>query len=105
VVDELGDESRGQGIVEDDGIPMLLVHVIAGDDGLIFFPELKGPVGIALEVHPALVVFESEGGEHLAEDLVDEGVGAEGGLLRDLWKGQDVGAAVVDGKVHWWFLT
>ena len=53
MLDEFADEFRGHGTVEDEGVPVLLVHVPAGFDGLV-------------------LIHDAASGEHRAADVVNE---------------------------------
>ena len=52
-----------------NGVPMRLVHVIAGHYGLVFFPQLNGPLRVALQVDCRRLAFGREQRKHLAADL------------------------------------
>ena len=100
VVDEFADEAGGEGTVENEGIPVAFVHVVAGEDGGVFVAEFDGAVGIAFEVEACGEFAGSGEGEHFSADFEDEGIGAEGGGLF----GSGHGEGVVDdvGEVHGW---
>ena len=100
VVHQFGDEGGGQGAIEPEGVPVLFVHVVAGNDGVVFVAEFDGAIGIALEIHAAFVVIEGEGGEHFAEDFINEDVRAERCFFGDAGFGEHVAAAVIDGEGH-----
>jgi len=98
VVDEFADEFGRDGAIEDEGVPVALVHVVAGEDGRVFIAEFDGAVGVAFEVEACGEFAGSGEGEHFSADLEDEGIGAEGcGLF-----GTGHGEGVVDdvGEVH-----
>ena len=98
MVDEFADESGGDGAVEDDGVPVALAHVVAGGDGGVLGAEEFGAVGIALQVDARGEVVGDGEGEHLAGDLVNEDVGAEGGGFFRAGLGEETGDGV--GEVH-----
>ena len=101
MVDEIGDEICGEGAVEDEGVPVFFIHVVAGKDGVVFVAEFERTFGVAFEIHAAFLVVESESGEHFSEDFINEDFGTEGGFFGDFVHGEHVGAAVVDGEFHW----
>jgi hypothetical protein len=50
VVDQFADQGLRQRTIEHDGVPVPLVHVVAGEDGGVFVAEGEGAIGLALEV-------------------------------------------------------
>ena len=78
VVDELSDQLRWHGAIEQDGVPVLLVHVVAGNDAFVFLAKGDRAFGVAFQIHARGELIRHRRGEHLAADLVNEHVGAEG---------------------------
>ena len=76
--DQFADEGGGEGAIQEDGVPVALVHVVAGEDGVLFLPEGDGAVGVALEVHAGRVFLRGGEGEELAVDFEDKDVRSEG---------------------------
>lgn len=99
VGDEVAEKRGRQGAVDEDGVPVALVHVVAGADGFVAVAEGDGAGGVAFEVHSGRIVGGIGEGEDFAADFVDEDLGAEGGGFF----GTGEGEAEVDGfrKVHW----
>lgn len=100
VHDEFGDERWRKGAVEPEGVPVLFAHVISRKNRLILIAKFDGAIWIALEIHPAFLVFESEGGEHLPQDFVNKNIGPKGIFLGDRRFGEQVAAAVIGGEGH-----
>jgi hypothetical protein len=104
VLDELADELGRHGTVEDEGVPVLLVHVPAGFDGLVLVAKLQGALGIALQVDAGGVVLRHGDGEELATDFVHEGFRSK--RLRFLGGGEaeakvdDIGEVHEEAKTH-----
>lgn len=69
MLDHLLEVRVGDGLVELDGVPVALVCVIAGADGLVPGPKLERPRGIALEGDAPGLPGEKNESEHLVPDL------------------------------------
>jgi len=67
VADEGAEELRWEVLIEEQGIPVLLIEVEAWYDGRVSSSEILGSVGIALEREPRLAPLWS----HDSEDAID----------------------------------
>lgn len=92
-------ENEGGGeFFEVEGIPVALVHVVAGDHGFVAVAEEFVFGGIAFEVENPLAVFFSDEGEHFPADFIYQGVRAERRFLRAAGEGAEGGGHIV--SVH-----
>lgn len=98
MLDEFADEFRGHGTVEDEGVPVLLVHVPAGFDGLILVTKLQRALGITLQVDAGRMVLGNGDGEELAADFINERLGSK--RLRFLSAGEAEAEVDDIGEVH-----
>ena len=89
--------------VEDDGIPVAFVHMVAGEHGGIVLPQDFRLERIALEVQPQRFLVGGDQGEHLAAHLEDQGGGVEGEVFDGAVLGGEVGAE--GGEVHFGVLS
>ena len=91
VIAEFADESGLEAAIEDEGVPMALVHVIAWENGVVLGTERDGAIRITFEVGAAcldaVVYFKTEGGEHLASHFINKHFRTKGRLFRDGWSG------------------
>ena len=85
---QLSNEGRRETSVEDDRIPMLLVHVVTRSDRLPLVPQLHRSLGIAFEVHTPHLILQASQRKHLVRHFINQSFRTEGsGLLRH-WQGQ-----------------
>jgi hypothetical protein len=84
VVNHRENLSRGNAVIEDDGVPVLLVHVIAGADTLVSLAQLNGKLRVALEVDTEWTPLQPRQQEHLAVHLENKNIFPERELLRNL---------------------
>src|SRR5207247_7707688 len=83
VLDHVLDHLLGERAVEDHGIPVPLVQVIAGEHRRVCLAELLRELRFALEADPQRAPAKLGQGEHLASDLEHRCLRAKGkGLLR-----------------------
>lgn len=52
VVDEITDELGGKRAIKNQGVPVALIHMIAGSDGFILVAQREGTLWVALEINP-----------------------------------------------------
>lgn len=64
MVDEFPEEGGGDGAVEEEGVPVLFVHVVAGQDAFwIPVSEFQGSLGVTFQIHPRGEIFRDGEGE------------------------------------------
>lgn len=110
VLDELFHQIRRDRAIQYQGIPMTLVHVIAGNNGIVFLAELEGAVRIALQVHTQRIAGRIIDGEKFSADFLDECIRPEGCGFLHMWKGMQKlakagsGHRCADKVVNSWLL-
>ena len=65
--------TNGNGTIQNDRIPVLLVHMVAGAHGVIPGTKFQGLIGIAFKVERWWLVGKAGEEEHLAVYFDDEG--------------------------------
>ena len=70
--------------VEDDGVPVLLVHVIARLNRFVAFPQLDGSFRVAFEVYRLRMNIEREEKKYLLMNLENEDIFSKRKAFRDL---------------------
>jgi hypothetical protein len=70
--------------IEDDGVPVLLVHVIARLNRFVAFPQLHSSFGITFQVHRLRMNIEQKEKKDLLIDFEDEYTFSEGKAFSDL---------------------
>jgi len=70
VADEGAEELRGEMLIEEQGIPVLFVEVVAWYDGRVSSSEMLRSVGIALEREPRLAPVWSHDSEDAIHDFI-----------------------------------
>ena len=78
MVDQFPDQCDGDAAIQDDGVPVRLVHVVSRHDRSIGFAEFEGPFGVAFGVELHRMAVEGDQQEGLAPDLEYQDIGAEG---------------------------
>ena len=103
MLDQLTHELRRQAAIEHDGVPMALVHVPAGFDGLVLVPQLDGAFGIAFEIDARRKILRNGDGEHLVANFVHQRLGTKGCCFFRAGQteamGDDIGQ--VHGRMIW----
>lgn len=79
-----------------DGVPVLLVHVVAGLNAVVPFPKFNGPFGIAFQIHACERVHVHQR-EDLSGNTEHEYIRAEGEVLAEARFLQAMGAEDVEG--------
>lgn len=106
MVDEGEDEGGGDAAVDDDGVPVFFVHVVAGNDGVVFFAELEGEGGIAFYIDGEGDGIHGEEEKDFAHDFEDDGDVVEGEGFFYCGFGEAVVSDVFDvhgaNLVFWW---
>ena len=67
MVYHFGHQIFRQAAVQDDGIPMLFIHVVARNDGCVLGTQGPRIVGIAFEIHAQGFSVLGDEGKHLAK--------------------------------------
>src|ERR1035441_326538 len=77
----LADQAVRKGSVQDDRVPMLLVHVVSGLDRRKLLAQGQGPEGVAFQVGVPDPFRGPQGGEHLSPGFINRYLGPEGKSL------------------------
>ena len=81
LVDEMLQQEIRDAAVQDDGVPVTLVEVIARADGVELVAQSLGFEGVAFEADPQWVRTPGDEREHLSFDLEHQGVGTKRHVL------------------------
>lgn len=98
MVDQFLDKFGGERAVEDERVPMALVHVVTGDDRLVFLAEDGGALGVALEIDGGWKFIRLGERKHFPAHLVNQHIRAEGRGLHGTGLGEKTGDDC--GEVH-----
>ena len=98
MLDEFADQGGREGTIQTDGVPVTLVHVKAGSDGVIFLAEEDGAVRVALEVQRGGKFSWRRESTELAGNFEDEDLGTEGSAGLRPRKG--LAKIARGGKIH-----
>lgn len=78
MLDQLADQIFIEALIEHQGVPMALVHVITRKDRRVLIAQIDRTLRLAFQIHPRRHVFGRQRGEHLSAHFVDQNLGAEG---------------------------
>jgi hypothetical protein len=77
MLDEFGNKVHWNTPIEQDGVPMALIHVVSRSNCIECISELQGARGITFEVEPRRQAIDTKQGKHAPLDRIDNDLGTK----------------------------